>query len=138
MSKLDQNWQHAILERFDRRENLSTEELYNRYFQEAGVSRDEVLECLQLLGSEYRVPAGVLRPEDKLEKLLSPVTANNPWQWLVYRTREGDSETEINYALGKRMRRFDTVQSWSHVEKFGDLMISDFIRAWCGLTPTGK
>jgi hypothetical protein len=79
----------------------------------------------------------VLRPGDKLEKFFNPVSTRNPWRWLVFRTREGDSETEINYELGKRMRRFGAVQAWSHIEKFGDLEILEFIRAWCRLTPTG-
>lgn len=100
-------------------------------------AKDKVFECLKLIEDEYQVPAGLLRPDDKLEKLFDPVVAKNPWRWLVYRTREGDSETEINYELGKRIRRSGTVQSWSHVEKFGDLTIRDFIRAWCGLTQSG-
>ena len=136
MSKQDDDWQQAIVQRFDGRENLGINELYNRYFKNAGLRKDEVVECLKLLESEYRVPAGILRPNDKLEKLFNPVRARTPWQWLVYRTREGDSETEINYELGKRMQRSGTVQSWSHIQRFGDLTVSDLLRAWCGFTPT--
>lgn len=135
VSKLDADWEQEIQQRFDGRENLSNDELYARHFEKPALSRDEVFECLKLLEFEYKVPAGLLRPEDKLEKFFNPVAARNPWQWLVQRTREGDSETEINYELGKRMRRSGTVQSWSHIEKFGDLTISDFIRAWWGLGP---
>lgn len=138
VSKLDTDWEQEILQRFDGRESLSNDELYARYFEKSGLRRDEVIECLKLIELEYRVPAGLLRPEDRLERFFKPVAARNPWQWLVYRTREGDSETELNYELGKRLRRSGTVQSWSHIEKFGHLTISDFIRAWCGLGPTDQ
>jgi hypothetical protein len=136
VSKVDADWQQEILHRFDARENLTKDELYTRYFQRAGLPKEEVFDCLRLIEFEYKVPAGLLRPEDKLEKLFSPVSAQNPWRWLVYRTREGDSETEINYELGKRMRRAGTVKSWSHIEKFGDLTFRDLMKAWCGKRPS--
>ena len=135
MSKVDRDWERAMLERFKGRENLSFNELFKEYFGRAGLPKDEVLECLQLLEFEYRVPLGLFRPEDKLDKFFRPITANTPWQWLVFRTREGDSETEINYELGKRMRRAGTINSWSHIKRFGDITVLDLLRAWCGFTP---
>jgi len=135
MSKVDQAWELAIRDRFKGRENLNPEQLFSQYFEGAGLPNDAVFECLQLLEFEYHIPVGVLRPEDKLEKLFSPVAAKTPWQWLVFRTREGDSETEINYELGKRMRRAGTTRSWSRFEKIGDLTVLDLLRAWAGLTP---
>ena len=135
MSKVDRNWERGVLQRFKGRENLSFDELFEQYFRRVGLPRDEVLECLQLLGSEYRVPIGVLRPDDKLDTFFRPITANTPWQWLVFRTREGDSETEINYELGKRMRRAGTANSWSNIKRFGDITVLDLLRAWCGFTP---
>ena len=136
MSTIDNNWREEVLQRFHDRENLSKDELYTRYFEKAGLPKDEVLECLKLLEFEYDVPSGLLRPEDKLEKLFNPIPAKNPWQWLVYRTREGDSQTEINYELGKRMRRAGTIQSWSHIKNFGGITFFDLIKAWCGKTPS--
>lgn len=136
MSKVDTDWQEEVVRRFDGRENLTKDELYARYFEKEGLPRDEVFECLKLIEFEFEVPAGLLRPEDKLEKLFSPVPAKNPWRWLVYRTREGDSQTEINYELGKRMRRAGTIQSWSHIKNFGDVTFSDLIKAWCGRKPS--
>lgn len=135
MSKVDHDWEQAMLERFKGRENLSFEQLFKQYFVRTELPKDQVLQCLQLLEAEYRIPIGVLRPEDKLDKLFKPVTARTPWQWLVFRTREGDSETEINYELGKRMRRAGTTGAWSDTNRFGDITILDLLRAWCGLTP---
>ena len=138
MSKLDDNWREDILRRFAGREDLSKDELYARYFEKCGFPKGDVLECLNLIEFEYQISSGILRPEDKLEKLFEPVATKNPWRWLVYRTHEGDSETEINYELGKRMRRFGTVQAWSHVKQFSSLTICDLIKAWCGRTPTPR
>jgi len=138
MSKLDEDWQKAIQNRFAGRENLHIDELYDRYFKLAGLRRDELFECLRLLEQEYKVPVGVLRPEDKLKKFFNPVKSKTPWQWVVYRTREGDSETEINYELGRRLRHYGTLRSWSHFKRYGDLTISDLLRAWCGLTPLDR
>lgn len=109
--------------------------LFNQYFQPVGLPKDEVFDCLRLLEFEYGIPVGILRPEDKLSKLFEPVIAKTPWQWLVFRTREGDSETEINYQLGKRMRRARTLDSWSKVMRLGDMTVADLLRAWSGLSP---
>lgn len=136
MSKLDDNWRDEILRRFAGRESLSKDEFYNRYFEKLRCSKTDVLECLNLIELEYEIPAGMLRPEDRLEKLVRPVATKNPWRWMVYRTHEGDSATEIYYELGKRLRRFGTVQAWSHIEKFEDLTVCDLIKAWCGQEPT--
>jgi hypothetical protein len=138
MSKLDADWRDEILGRFAGREDLSKDELYDRYFEKLGCPKPNVFECLNLIELEYQIPAGVLRPEDKLEKLIEPVPTKNPWRWLVYRTHEGDSETEMNYELGKRMRSASTVQAWSHIENFGELTICELIEAWCGLEPTTR
>lgn len=135
MSKLDAAWREDILQRFAGRENLSKDAFYARYFEKLGCPKTDVLECLNLIEFEYQIPAGVLRPEDKLEKLLEPVSTKSPWRWLVYRTHEGDSGTELYYELSKRLLRFGTVQAWSHVEKFGDVTICELIEAWCGHEP---
>lgn len=133
MSRVDDDWRQELIERFHGREVLTKQEMYARYFNTADLQREAVFECLDLIEFEYDFPVGLLRPEDRLEKLIKPVPAANPWRWLVYRTREGDTQTEINYQLGKRMRQAGTIQSWSHVENFADLTVRDLIRAWCGL-----
>lgn len=136
MTKVDSDWQKSIVARFEGRENLTKEQLYTHYFETLGLPKNEVFDCLGLIEFEYDFPVGLLRPEDKLEKLIKPVSTRNPWRWLVYRTHEGDSESELDYELGKRMRIHGTVGSWAHIKEFSDLTFGDFIKAWCGRTPT--
>lgn len=138
MTKLDKDWISAILARFEGRENLEKDELYARYFKHLELPRNEVFDCLTLIESEYDFPVGVVRPEDKLEMLFKPVSASTPWRWLVYRGREEDRETELNYQLGNRMRRHGTQGSWDHVKEFGDLTFGDLLKAWCGRVPDNK
>jgi hypothetical protein len=133
MSRSYAHWQQAILDRFADRADIGKLELYARYFEEPGLSKQCVMECFELIESEYEIPAGLLRPEDKLAKLVDPVKAKNPLRWLFYRSREEDIESEINHQLAKRMRRHGTLNKWPKVET-----IDDLIRAWCGLTPTGR
>ncbi len=127
-------WRKTILNRFSDREDIGIDEVYRRYFMQDNLPK-EVLECLRLIEIEYELPAGLIRPADRLEKLFKPVETKNPLLWLFYRSPEEDSESEINYELGKRMRRHGTVESWSHITKFGDLTFRELIKAWCGLTP---
>jgi hypothetical protein len=129
--KLYGDWQKAMLGRFGDREDITKEGIYIHYFQALGLPEQCVFECLDLLESEYDVPAGLLRPDDKLLKLVQPVQARNPWRWLFYRSREEDIQSEINYQLAKRLRRHGTLGSWPRIVTIGDL-----VKAWCGCKPS--
>lgn len=126
----DNEWRAAIRSRFEGRENLTGEEFYGRYYVGSGISKEDVLECLSFIEVEYDFPAGLLHPEDKLIRLFAPVATKNPWRWLVYRVKEGDSQSELEYELAKRQRRHGTLGTWSRLET-----VDDLIRAWCGKTP---
>lgn len=131
MNGTNNYWRRAFLSRFSDRENIGKERLYERYFMKEGLPKEAVFECLDLIEFEYELQAGILRPEDKLTKLFEPVATKNPWRWLVYQVREGDSQSEINHELAKRMRQQGTLGTWSRIETFDDL-----IRAWCGQKPS--
>ncbi len=88
------------------------------------------MEVLSFVEVEYKIPAGLLRPNDSLKKLAEPVSTRNPLKWLVYQTRAGDRENELSLQLAKRLARSGTSATWSRVETFDDL-----IRAWCGEAP---
>lgn len=130
MNMLDANWRAALLRRFADRNDIGKEEFYRRYYAASGLSPNDVLECLNLVELEYDFPAGFLRPEDKLTRLFAPVKTNNPWRWLVYQVKEGDSQSEIEYELAKRQRRHGTLGTWARLET-----VDDLIRAWCGQKP---
>jgi hypothetical protein len=126
----DANWRATIRSRFNGRENLSKAEFYRRYYLASGIPESGVLECLDFVEEEYEFPVGLLRPGDKLSKLFAPVRTRNPWRWLTYRAKEGDSQSEIEYGLAKRQRRLGTLGTWHRLET-----VDDLIRAWCGETP---
>lgn len=126
----DDNWKAAIRSRFDGREDLTKREFYRRFYSSSDIPQEKILECLGFIEEEYEFPVGLLRPTDKLTKLFAPVTTKNPWRWLLYRMKEGDSQSEIEYELAKRQRRQGTVGTWSRLDTLDDL-----IRAWCGQTP---
>ncbi len=130
MNGTESHWRAALLSRFADREDIGKKELYRRYFAEAGLPEAAVLECLDLIELEYNFPPGLLRPEDKLTKLFEPVATKNPWRWLVYQVKEGDSQSEIEYELSKRQRQYGTIGTWSRLET-----VNDLIRAWCGQKP---
>jgi hypothetical protein len=126
----DDNWRAVLRARFDGRENLGRGEFYRRFYSASGIPEDRVSECLDFVESEYDFPTGLLRPEDELAKLFAPVKTRNPWRWLGYRAKEGDSALEIEYELGKRQRRHGTFGTRSRLDT-----VDDLIRAWCGETP---
>lgn len=121
-------WRATILDRFADRENIGRDELYAHYFIE--LPKAEVFDCLDFIESEYELPAGLLRPEDKLTKLLQVVSTKNPWRWLIYQARAGNSEFNLQDELVERMQQHGTLRAWSHIET-----VDDFIRAWCGQKP---
>lgn len=126
----DKHWREALRARFEGRENLTNGEFYRRYYLTSGIPEDSLVECLSFIEAEYDFPVGLLRPEDKLSKLFAPVETKNPWRWLVYRVKEGDSQSEIEYEVAKRQRRHGTLGKWSRLET-----VDDLIRAWSGKPP---
>lgn len=130
MNGTNAHWRDALLSRFAKRQDIGKEVLYARYFEPEGLPKDAVFELFDLIEFEYQIPAGLLRPEDKLTKLFEPVATKNPWRWLVYQVKAGDIENELSYQLARRMRQHGTYGLWPDVETVGELT-----RAWCGQKP---
>lgn len=118
--------------RFDNRELLGRDECYHLYFEPLGLTKEKVLECLELIEFEFEVPVGLLRPADKLSLLFAPVPTRNPFKELFYRMREEDSQSELNYQCSKRLREYGTLDLWKDIEIE---TIERFLRAWCGEHP---
>src|SRR5438046_2951640 len=130
MSKSSSCWHESFLKRFAERKDIGKDRLYAEYFMEDNLPKKEVLECLSLIESEYDLPAGLLRPDDKLTKLFEPVKTKNPLLWLIYQTRAEDRKSELNYELAKRMHQHGILGRWSKIDTIGE-----FIHAWCGKIP---
>ncbi len=130
MNGTDTYLKDALRARFGDREDIGKQGLYDRYYASTGVPKEALLELLDLIEFEYDLSPGLLRPEDKLEKLVEPIPTKNPWRWLVYRTSAGDRQSELSYRLSKRMRQYGTLGAWPQIET-----VDDLIRAWCGRRP---
>jgi len=131
MKRGGQRWHQRLLQRPTDRIDLGKDRLYDEYFAKQLLPQEQVLNCLSLLESEYQISTGLLRPKDSLEILFNRVPAKNPLLWLVYRTREDDSRSEINYQLGKRIRKYRLDVQSSQIRTLEDL-----VKVWCGKSPT--
>jgi len=131
MKRGGQRWHQRLLQRLTDRIDLGKDRLYDEYFAKQLLPQEQVLNCLSLLESEYQISAGLLRPKDSLEILFNRVPAKNPLLWFVYRTREDDSRSEINYQLGKRIRKYRLDVQSSQIRTLEDL-----VKVWCGKSPT--
>jgi hypothetical protein len=119
------SWERAIRARFGDREDLGTAGVHTRFWPH--LPRDQFDQLAQLLDAEYRIPVGLLRPEDALSKFSDPVPTRNPWRWLSYRTAEGDRWSEINYQLVHRLDR-----RGAPLPKPPAMTVDALVRVWCG------
>jgi hypothetical protein len=136
MNRADAHWIRVMRSRFGDREMLNRDQCYEVHFAPLGLPRERVLECLDLIEFEFEVPVGLLRPTDRISLLYTDIPTKNPWNlWkeLVYRVREGDSRSELNYELSKRLRLYGTLDLWKNIDIE---TIETLLRAWCGEHPT--
>jgi hypothetical protein len=91
MSWWTRRWFAGIRARFDDREDIGRQAVYERLFAEEGLPKNEVFEIFDFIESEYGPIAGLLRPQDNLvEKFFTPVKTNNPLRWGEHEIRAGD------------------------------------------------
>ena|SRR2546427_12255190 len=118
-------WVASLLQRFAGREDLGKRGVYQHYW--SAMPEQAIMELFDFIELEYKLPAGLLRPEDGLTKLLEPVATRNPFRWLVYQLRSGDRQSELNRQVAKRMRGYSNLGTWTDIATMDDL-----VRAWCG------
>jgi hypothetical protein len=87
-----------------------------------------VRELLRTIELEYGVPAGLLRPSDPLDHLISPVPVRNPLRDAFYRFWIGEHWGEINYQLGERLHRRGQPSFRARALR----SLGDLAWAWCG------
>ncbi len=54
------------------REALSPTDFYDQYYTRSGLDKETVVELLEHVADELRLPSGKLRPEDRFSEELSP------------------------------------------------------------------
>lgn len=123
-------WREEMQRRFPDRPDLGREEAYRRFWEPAQLPQADVFAVFDLIEQEYRLSAGLLRPDDPMEALLPPVRTRNPLRWLACEPRLEDAASELSYQLGKRMKQGAAVEPTLPLQT-----VQDLVRAWCGLQP---
>lgn len=124
-------WTEALSNRFKGRKDLGKKGLYEKFFKPQGLVEKEVLECFEEIELCYPIPAGVLRPADKMTKLTDRITTNNPFKWFWWLGKNEFSDDSLLEELKIRLKKYGTFNEWSVIETFEDL-----VRAWCGQIPS--
>lgn len=119
-----------LLSRFEGREDLGKERLYEIYFKDKGLDKDLVLDCFEAIEFDFRIPVGVLRPDDLIAKLTDRVATNNPFWWFWWLGRNEFSGDNLLDDLSHRLTEYGTSESWKQINT-----VDELIRAWCGKRP---
>ena len=127
MKSADVKWREEVRSRFAARQDLGKEGVYEAHFASMKLPRTAVLELLDLIGREYDLPPGLLRPEDSLSKLSIPPIHENWWQWLVFQVRAGDIQLTVIDELKRRSRL-----SAEDLQSTDIQTLADLARLWCG------
>jgi hypothetical protein len=93
-------WTARLRARFEGREALPADEAWALYWK--AFPRGAVLEVLELIQEEYGLAPGLLRPDDRLSLLFTPVQTRNPLEWLFFQGMTEDRQSEMEYRLKRR------------------------------------
>ncbi|HEU0053870.1 MAG TPA: hypothetical protein VFQ39_11870 [Longimicrobium sp.] len=113
--------------RFGPREILPRAEAYRAYWSD--FPEREVAAFFDPVAEEYDLPAGLLRPGDRLELLLEPVSSRNPLKWLSWRAHGEDAASELSYQLKRR-------KFIPRVPLTPASTLHDYLSVWCGREPS--
>jgi hypothetical protein len=123
-------WAEEILSRFHGREDLGRDGLFEKFFVADGLDKESALSCFEEIEMSYRIPIGILRPDDQLSKLFERAETCNPLRWLRWLGDNEFSDEGLLDELNYRMKNAGTENQWKSIETFDDL-----VRAWCGQGP---
>lgn len=125
------SWQSSMLSRFDDRDDLGQQGAIRSYWSD--LPESEVAELLSFIELEYGLPSGLLRPNDPVAKLMAPVPTRNPLKWMVYQTRSGDRNSELNWKVARKLREHNL-----EIQLDAIRTVDDLVRAWCGDPPKSE
>jgi hypothetical protein len=107
------------LRRFEGRDNLSLDEIYNQFFASTNLPKRLVLELWNEIAALLHVPPGKLRPLDRFDEELSSIKG-----W------ELDDETfELHWAAQQRLKKLSVDVDISSI-----VTLRDYVEFFCKLS----
>lgn len=131
MKPFDEETRRRLDQYFAGREDIGLEGVLTLFVRDPRLDADSTRELLLLLQAEFRVPAGVLRPDDAVDTLFDPISSANPFKWMEYRIRVGDAKAELAHQLHQRLVAAGTTEAWGDVSTLLELA-----QAWGGHRPS--
>src|SRR5512140_3757476 len=114
----------VLLERFKGREALDRDTATQQYWSE--YPSEPLTELFDLFEQEYTLPAGILRPDDRIDVLTHPLPGRHPALWLFREAGLEDAASRLSSQLSRRAHLDDL----SGIQTVGALAA-----AWCGMRP---
>jgi hypothetical protein len=111
------NPRNQRLKHLRNREDVPMDAIYSRFFSEANLPKDLVLELWNEVATLLRVPPGKLRPSDRFDKELAPGGV-----WL----RLDDDAAEVNLAAQCRLKKRGVKMDFSTIQT-----LRDYIELFC-------
>jgi hypothetical protein len=121
------SFQRGLRERFADREALTPEEAYHRFWAPADLPEGEVLDLLRKIGLLFGIAPGLLRPDDPMERLTSPVPARAWWRDHFHDLIGGEAASELAEEFRDHLHR-----SGRRVPDDPIRTIDELVRLWCG------
>jgi hypothetical protein len=125
-----EDYRAGLLARFDGRDVLSKDELYDRFWASKGLDRAEVIALFDLVEEAYYISPGLLRPSDPIEMLTDRVPEQHWWRGPVHDVIAGDRQFWVQEELGHKLRQYGTYDLIQRINTIDELVL-----AWCGWSP---
>jgi hypothetical protein len=114
-----------LLARFSDRPDLGRDGVVAAYW--GALDQERLGQFLDLIEVEFRLPAGLLRPDDAVGKLVDPFPVQNPITWYFAESARQDALSELYYQLGRQLAARGVTTPAPVPDTIGR-----FVELWCG------
>jgi hypothetical protein len=120
-------WREWLQERFGDRPALPRDEAVGMFWSD--LPPKDVADFFEMIETEYQLDVGLLRPDDNLERFVTPIKTKNPLRWFAVEPGLEDRASELNYQIVKRADQAG-LANYLPVHT-----VREYVRIWCGLAP---
>src|SRR5258706_9780221 len=120
-------WREWLKERFGDRPALSRDEAVRTFWSD--LPPDNLAGFFEMIESEYGLDVGLLRPDDNLARLTTPIKTKNLLRWFAVQPPLEDRAAELNYQIVQRADQFGLAHY------LPARTVGEFVRVWCGRVP---